>query len=172
MGQPATVYWNPSPLGFLKVNWDASLNIDKGRMGVGIIVRDSLGRIVATSSFSVPVHVDMVVTEAMAALQAVEFCHGRSLLKIILKVDSLKVVSTIKNQKFIWATHGQIIVDILDVLCYFQVWEVCHIKRASNSVAHQLAKAGHQHDQDHVWLHCIPEFLKPFVLSEDFSLII
>jgi ribonuclease HI len=70
----------------------------------------------------------MVVTEAMAALQAMEFCRGRSLLKIILKVDSLQVVSTIKNQKFIWATHGQIIVDILDVLRYFQVWEVCHIK--------------------------------------------
>jgi hypothetical protein len=61
--------------------------------------------IIVASSFSVPAHVDPVVAEVVSALQAMEFCRGKSSLKIILEGDYLQVVSAIKNKKFIWTTH-------------------------------------------------------------------
>jgi len=167
-----SVYWKPPSFGYYKVNWDASLNHAHGKLGIGIIVRDTNGNIFAASSSSILANVEPVVAESMAALHAIEFCCGRGLIKIILEGDSLQVVSAIKKQGFIWATHRQIIADIQDVLRFFQSWEVCHTKCAENSATHLLAKACFNHAQERVWIHCIPECISLFVPSEDSPLVI
>jgi ribonuclease HI len=95
--QPVAVNWKPPPSGYYKVNWDASLNHAKGKLGVEVIVRDTNEKIYATSSSSVQASMEPVVAESMAALQAVDFCRGRGLVKIVLEFDSLQVVNAIKK---------------------------------------------------------------------------
>jgi len=120
LAQPVAVIWKPLPFGFYKVNWDASLNHAQEKVGVGVMVPDSNGKIVAASSSSLHTSVAPVVAESMAALHTVEFCRGRGFQKIVLEGDSLQVVSAIKNKSLLWATHGQVIADIQDLLRFFQ----------------------------------------------------
>jgi hypothetical protein len=35
--------WSPPPNGLVKVNWDATLNVERGWIGLGVIARDSEG---------------------------------------------------------------------------------------------------------------------------------
>lgn len=74
--QPVAVYWKPPPSGYYKVNWDASLNHARGKLGIGIIVHDTNGNIFATSSSSIPANVEPVVAESMAALHAIVMVEG------------------------------------------------------------------------------------------------
>jgi ribonuclease HI len=168
LAQPIVVIWKPLPFGFYKVNWDASLNHAQGKVGIAVMVPDSNGKIVAASSSSLHASVVSVVAESIAAVHAVEFCHGRGFQKIVLEGDSLQVVSAIKNRSLLWATHEQVIADIQDLLRFFQSWEVCHSKLAGNAAAHLLAQAGLHHAQERVWIICIAECLRHFVSSEVF----
>ncbi len=76
------------------MNWDASLNHAQRKVGIGVMVPNSNGKIVAASSSSLQAYVVPVVAESMATLHAVKFCRGRGLQKIVLEEDSLQVVST------------------------------------------------------------------------------
>jgi hypothetical protein len=39
----------PPPRGSVKVNWDAAINRDGGKIGVGIVARDHGGRVIAAT---------------------------------------------------------------------------------------------------------------------------
>ena len=39
--QPSVVKWTKPPEGFVKINWDASVNKHHKKMGAGVVVRDS-----------------------------------------------------------------------------------------------------------------------------------
>jgi hypothetical protein len=43
----AAVRWKPPPSGFYKINWDAGVDKQKGKLGIGFIVRDSQGKVYA-----------------------------------------------------------------------------------------------------------------------------
>jgi len=87
-----------------------------GRMGIGIIVRDSEGKVYAVASQSLSALLEPVVTKAIAALKAVEFSRNRGLYKIILEGDSLQVVNAVNAAGPNCSTYGQIMANIQAVL--------------------------------------------------------
>ena len=60
-------------MGMLKINWNVAVNKGFRRIGIGIIVRDHDGSILAARSTTKNFLVEPTVVEALAALQAVEF---------------------------------------------------------------------------------------------------
>jgi hypothetical protein len=135
-------------------------------MGIGIIVRDSTGKLVATASQSLSALPDLVVSEAIVALRAVEFSRNRGLEKIILEDDSLQVVNVVYTTGTHWSTYEQIVADIQGVLRTLQSWKVCHAKRGANLAAHRLAKEGLNHDTYQIWVDYISVSVHEIVLSE------
>jgi hypothetical protein len=91
------VQWRPPPQNTYKVNWDAALDSVNQRMGVGVIVRDHMGRVIAARSTTVEFSSEPVVAEAIAALHAAEFSRDLGLPKIILEGDSLQVVNAVQD---------------------------------------------------------------------------
>jgi hypothetical protein len=69
----STLVWKPPTPGFMKVNWDASLNHKEGCIGMGIIAGDCKGRFLGARSLMKKVDVDPKTAEAMAGLWAVKF---------------------------------------------------------------------------------------------------
>jgi hypothetical protein len=41
------IKWKPPPLRVFKVNWDAAVESNRGKIGLGMIARDSMGNFVA-----------------------------------------------------------------------------------------------------------------------------
>jgi ribonuclease HI len=122
------------------VNWDAALDSVNRRMGVGILVRDHLGMVIAARSHTLVFLTEPVVAEAIAALHAVEFSRDLGLPRIVLEGDSLQVVTAVQDLRPTWSRYGHITADIRTILKGFRSWQVCHTKRVSNYAAHGLAK--------------------------------
>jgi collagenase-like PrtC family protease len=65
------------------------------RMGVGVVVRDDVGVVMAAMSKLIPFIVDPTVTESVAAWQAVQFCCELGYLRVVLEGDSVSAVTTL-----------------------------------------------------------------------------
>ena len=70
------ILWQPPHLGVYKVNWDAVVDIAHGRIGIGIIIRDYIGAVLAACSMAWCCLVEPFVAEAMAAIYRVDFIES------------------------------------------------------------------------------------------------
>jgi len=93
------VWWQAPPPGIYKINWDATLDSKKRKLGFGLIVWDSNGHVHAATSYSMDVWVEPVVAKALAALRAAKFCRSRGLERINLEGDSLQVVHALNKPR-------------------------------------------------------------------------
>jgi len=135
-------------------------------MGIGLLIRDSNGKVYAVVSQVVGFLVDSVVGESIAALKCVEFCKNRGLDMIMVGGGSLKVLNSINKPGLNWGKYGHIVADIHEVLRFFRTWTFCHPPREANSTAHMLAKEGIHFVADRVWFDCYPDSIREIVILE------
>lgn len=84
-----TEAWTALPVGFMKINWDASIDKSKNKMGIGVMVRDFTRKVLATFCETKPYVQDPSSAEACAARQAVELSLTLGWRKVILEGDKL-----------------------------------------------------------------------------------
>jgi hypothetical protein len=87
--------WEAPKEDFVKVNWDATVDEHRRKMGIGVIVRDSMGEVLVTLSALKDYIIDPNIAVAMAALRAVLYCGELGFLRVILEVDALQVVQAL-----------------------------------------------------------------------------
>lgn len=78
--------------GCLKVNWDATIDHQWVKVGMGIVALDHEGRVVAALCSSKPFHLSPTFVEAFVAWRIAEFCTTLDPGKILMEGDSLEVV--------------------------------------------------------------------------------
>ncbi len=77
--------WQVPAGGWLKLNWDAALNMQSKKMGIGIVVRNEKGEFVAAMARVLPSLNDPTVAEALAAWHVVTVCVDKGFQKIMLE---------------------------------------------------------------------------------------
>jgi ribonuclease HI len=92
-----------------KVNWDATVDKKNGRIGLGIVVRDYEGVVLAERSTTNNFLVEPVMAEALAAFHAIELCQEMDFSDIILEGDALQIVNTMKTTGTNWSNFGHIV---------------------------------------------------------------
>jgi hypothetical protein len=50
MGKSGTGHWTKPPVGVIKINWDAAMDLHSSMAGLGTVARDFEGRVLAMSS--------------------------------------------------------------------------------------------------------------------------
>jgi hypothetical protein len=153
--------------GVHKVNRDVAIDNHKGQIGVGILVRDNAGCVIAARSFIKEITTKPVVAKAMGALDAVEFCTHVGLLHIFLEGDALQVDNTVRSTGQSWIRFGQIIEDIRGVLSLLSSWQISHVKIECNPATHRLAKEAVQRFLDETWREVIPHCIYDTVMLEE-----
>ena len=88
--------WVPPENGLYKVNYDAAIFDSLGYAGLGVVIRDSTGQIIAALSQKIGLPHSVETTEALAALRAVVFAKELSVFKGLVEGDCLKVVQALK----------------------------------------------------------------------------
>ncbi|XP_042979938.1 uncharacterized protein LOC122310120 [Carya illinoinensis] len=78
--------WIKPIQGFIKANWDASTNTRN--LGLGIVLRDEVGEVLACACFKKPPVSDSSLAETMALWQAVELSHELGFNRVILEGDA------------------------------------------------------------------------------------
>jgi hypothetical protein len=82
------IKWQPLDIGWVKANWDASLAKDKRWMGLGVVVRDEWGRIIAAQRKTERGLLEPTMIEVRAALMAIRFCKNRGMDRVIFEGDA------------------------------------------------------------------------------------
>jgi hypothetical protein len=105
---------------------------------------------------------DSTITEAYGARQAVEFGLFLGIQTILLKGDALEITNSLNNTE----GNAGFIADTRAILRGFGSWDVSHVKREGNRVAHALAKFVISSEQNKVWFESYPTCLLRLVNSE------
>ena len=134
------IIWKPLDPGTSKTNFDGAVFEDLGAAGIGVVVRNSFGTIMATLSEIIPCPSSVLALETVATQRAVHSLQELNLHGSILEDDSESSISAIKNQCFHHPNVGHIIKDIMSLVGSFQYFSFSHTRRQGNALAHALAR--------------------------------
>jgi signal transduction histidine kinase len=77
--------WQKPSAGKVKTNWDAAIDVQHKCMGVGVIIHDDVGAVVAAMCSKVPYITDPALAEAIALWKAVSLCLELNIQRYTLK---------------------------------------------------------------------------------------
>ncbi|XP_042958071.1 uncharacterized protein LOC122293596 [Carya illinoinensis] len=132
--------WTHPPPNWYKINWDSSVNKQKYQVGVGVIVRDCKGHVMATMRHNKQMYPDPLLAESYGALQAAKLGVDLGLRQIILEGDSLQVINTLHEDRDGLSSALMFLYETKVLLKQFAKWEISHVRRNGNVLAHVLAK--------------------------------
>jgi ribonuclease HI len=158
--------WIPPPVGLIKVNWDAALNVAKGWIGLGIIARDSKGLCMGARSITQQVKTDPKTAEIMAALQAMQFSKDAGFWEVIFEGDAAQVVKEIMSDPPLLSKAGHFIESIQQDMHHFRSASFQAIPRDCNTAAHNLAKKASHNNIDLYWLEDTPSCVSNIIFRE------
>jgi len=104
--------WKNLPEGSWKINWGAATAREAMKMGIGVVIQDVAGGVVAAKATTVPYIVEPAAIETMAVWCAVEFGRTRGAVRAILEGDTKVVVDALRAKGSCDRDYGQLIKDI------------------------------------------------------------
>nr|POE89664.1 putative ribonuclease h protein [Quercus suber] len=135
-----SVRWKPPPPGLVKVNFDGALFSTQSSAGLGLVVRDSAGLVLATLSQEIPLPTSVETVEVIAARRALLFAKELGFERVMIEGDSEIIINAIREQTLLASDLGHILEDIHVLSRSFCSISFHHIKRLGNCVAHRLAR--------------------------------
>ncbi|KAK9266561.1 hypothetical protein L1049_021494 [Liquidambar formosana] len=135
------IKWHPPPIGSFKVSVDGAIFAESRSVGFGAIVRDSAGRVIATTSKHNNGDFQANVVEALGVHFAVQFVRELGLHSVMIEGDNLEVINAINSQETNLTAWVLILEDVQDALIgHFGTITFGHIRRDGNKVAYGLAQ--------------------------------
>ncbi|XP_059076968.1 uncharacterized protein LOC131876166 [Cryptomeria japonica] len=134
-------FWQPPPIGVLKINTDGSSRGNLGPAGIGGIGRDYLGSVVFLFSIYEGVHT-INLMEGLAILCALEKAYDLGWRRVVCESDSQVLINLLIKQKVedvSWQLAG-VVQQILQVSSLMELVTFIHIPREWNRAADCLAK--------------------------------
>ncbi|XP_030924777.1 uncharacterized protein LOC115951770 [Quercus lobata] len=111
--------WATPPLGFAKVNVDGACSIDgSGISGVGVIIRDESGGVIAALSKALPSHFPAEWTEFIALEQGILLAQELNLTHVIFESNASSVISAVSQGKN-GGSMGHFVQSIRSASSYF-----------------------------------------------------
>lgn len=98
--------------GYVKANWEIALDHLHQKMGVGIIIRNEHGEVLASKQ--IPKHgcPQPQIAETFGAFMAISFCLELGFNRIVFEGDAKNVVELIQRSDGLFGTCGHLIHDI------------------------------------------------------------
>ena len=132
--------WRAPPTGFMKINFDGAVFDDANMSGVGVVIRDCYGEVLAYCSDKISHAYEAEVTEALAAQKALSFAQELGFQNVILEGDELGLIQALKSQEQNLCPLGLLVEDVKIYSSHFQRVLYSHVKRNNNSVTHNLVR--------------------------------
>jgi hypothetical protein len=169
-GQPAPpikVSWQPPQPGRYKANFDGAFFEESNEAGVGVIIRNHKGEVMASLCQRIPFPHSVEAMEAYAARSAVQLSSELGLKEVDIEEDSLTIVNGLRNPEPCYSLYGHLInnTKLLAQDGLFVLYT--HVKRNGNILAHSLAKRAKVSKPFEVWMESVPPDLVS-ILCNDF----
>ncbi|XP_050259682.1 uncharacterized protein LOC126704699 [Quercus robur] len=158
--------WEPPPLDWVKINFDGATFQAKDVAGLGAIIRNDHGLVMAALTQVVPLPTSVEMVEVLAARRALSFAQELGFDHIILEGDSDTAIRAMKNESFSSASFGHILADIKVLSSHFRHLAFRHTRRQGNKVAHSLARAACNFFPFCTWIEEVPAVSNVVYLDE------
>ena len=150
------VRWRPPNTDELKINYDGSIFSEDGRVGLGVVVRNSEGVVIASLSQQIPLPATITQVEAPAVRRATEFAMKLGITSAVLERDSEIIHRELICTEPSLALYGHIIHDVKQLASYFACIRFVHIRRQGNNVVHALTRRAVTSPDLNVWMEDVP----------------
>ena len=158
--------WKPPIPDRYKVNFDGAIFSETNEAGLGAIIRNHRGEVMASLCQRIPYPHSVAAVEASAARAAVNLVLELGFREADIEGDSLEIINALLQDSSSFTLYGHLITDTNNTARHLNSFQFLHVKREDNMVAHSLAKRAPLE----VWMESVPPDLQN-ILSADFSLI-
>ena len=110
--QPIAEAWQPPPLEAFKLNFDAAVFSDLGRTGVGAVIRNDKGEVMAAMTAGGPAVHTGEEAEFLAYRRALEFAVDAGFNRLIIEGDNSNVSHAISSSAVNTSLFGNVVDDI------------------------------------------------------------
>ncbi|KAK2640685.1 hypothetical protein Ddye_028480 [Dipteronia dyeriana] len=158
--------WVPLAYGKVKMNTDAAIDNVGRKVGIGIILRDCDGNVLAVCSQKIMAGFSLQVAEAVALLKGLVLARDIGIWPGEVEMDAQSVVKLLSSSNVRCSEVGLVITDIKLQLFLMPACIISFTPRETNKVAHHLAKLGLLTEEVSAWLEDCPPSVVPFVLGD------
>ncbi|XP_075665081.1 uncharacterized protein LOC142634682 [Castanea sativa] len=161
--------WSPLLDHSYKVNVDGATFSDLGAVGIGVIVRDVSGQVVAALSSKLMAPLGAIETEAKALEAGLQFDRDVGIQDFILESDSLLLICSLAGLSSPPSSMASVVQGLLEISGEFRKVAFSHVCRQGNRPAHLLAKHAKGIVDFSTWLEEKPCFLEQALLHDVLS---
>nr|XP_023880709.1 uncharacterized protein LOC111993087 [Quercus suber] len=121
--------WQPPPADLMKINFDGAVFSSVNAAGIGVVIRNNLGQVIASCSQRLSQAYSSNEVEALAAAKAVSFAVEIGITKAVLEGDSLTIMKALSSDHSSLAPFGLMIDDVKFSAENFDQLLYSHVKR-------------------------------------------
>ena len=154
-----------------KVNYDGAIFADQGKAGIGVVICNSEGAVMASLSQHISLLAIVAQVEASAARRATEFALEIGITQAIIEGDLEIIFKDLINPGPSLALHGHLIQDVKFLATGLSFVSFAHVQRQGNTVAHVLARRAATMPNLTVWMEDVPPDIYHVVQADLNSLV-
>ena len=158
--------WSPPPLSLFKINVDGAVATATKKPGVGVIVRDELGRVEATMCRNLNAPLGAIETESKAIEVGLLFAQDIGIQDIVVESDSLIMVQALNGTSAPPFAVSAVVQGIMDLSKGYRRVEFSPVKRQGNKPTHVLAKQALGVVDFIAWIEETPCFLEQALIHD------
>ncbi|KAL2932048.1 14.7 kDa ribonuclease H-like protein [Bienertia sinuspersici] len=160
--------WAPPTPNEIKINFDAAVNNEGGKVGIGVIAWDSEGKLLVAKAKTLLHNWSPELCEVRAILEAIYMAKDKGYINIILEGDAQVIIRALQKQ-ILRSGHTQLVVeDICACRTSFSKVSFNFCYRECNLAALRLAKwAVHQYCEE-VWYGEGPEWFYDIIVADSY----
>ncbi|KAK9991883.1 hypothetical protein SO802_026868 [Lithocarpus litseifolius] len=148
--------WQPPPPDVYKLNFDIAVFSGLDRTGIGTIIRNDKGEVMAAMSAVGPRAENSEEAELLACRRALEFAVDAGFSSLIIEGDNANVIQAISSSLPDHSILGCVVDDIRYLIHGLSWARTNPIRREGNTVAHVLAQYARHLDEDLFWIEDSP----------------
>ena len=139
-----------------KLNFDDAIFSALEKSGIGAIIRNDKGEVMA-GMFAIGPKVDTSEeAELLACRRSIEFAVEAGFTRLVIEGDNSNVMQAISSDAVNYSFLGNVVDDIRHLMSGLQWASTSKIKREGNKVVHVLAQHVRHLDFDLFWLEDSP----------------
>jgi len=157
--------WTKPADNLVKANSDANLQIE-GWWGLGSIVRDAKGLVLATATWQTPGVKDVMFAEAFALMKTMRLAIDCGFRRVLFEGDNEKLMKRIQTEELEDRSYlGFIMKEIQVLQSLFDTCQCNFINREANATTHSLAHLAHSNPNE-IWIEEVPEAISDVYVTD------